>query len=372
LEDDVIRVGIIGASPDRGWASRAHVPALQAVEGYRLTAVATTRQASAQQAASQFGAEHAFTDPQALAAHPEVDLVVITVKVPAHKELVHNALDAGKHVLCEWPLALDTAEAIGLAKAARDAGVIAVTGLQTRFAPAVAYARELIAEGHIGTVTSATLLSTRAKGGDGRVPAWASYTFDRSMGAGSLEVMGGHAFDAVEYILGEFVDVSATLAIQHPKVTIAETGQPIHVTSPDHIAVHGTLTGGAVVSAQLRDAESAPPRTRLEIAGQGGNLAIVSRGGASWEEVQFSIGDLGLRTTVDAAGGWRDLDIPARHRVAPAITATGARNVSRLYERLLEDLRTGDQHTPSFDSGVHLHQLLDTIRRSSESRISRG
>jgi predicted dehydrogenase len=90
-----------------------------------------------------------------------VDLVVVTVKVPAHVELVRAALDAGKHVYCEWPLATTAAEAADLAEAARRAGVHAVVGLQARFAAAVERARRLIAEGAIGTVLSANLYSTR-------------------------------------------------------------------------------------------------------------------------------------------------------------------------------------------------------------------
>jgi len=363
----VIRVGIIGASPERGWAVRAHVPALRAVGGYALTAVGTSRDASAQEAARRFGADHAFTDPRALAAHPEVDLVVIAVKVPAHAELVRCALEAGKHVLCEWPLALDTTEAIALTEAARGAGVVAATGLQTRFAPAIAYARDLITEGHVGAVTSATLLTTRTKGVDGGVPAWSTYTLDRAKGAGSLEVIGGHALDAIEYVLGEFAELSATLAVQRPQLTVAETGQPVEVTSPDHIALHGMLAGGAIVSVHIRDAETAPPRTRLEIAGTNGNLAIVSIGGASWEEIQFSVGDLGLRTTVGVEGAWRDLDIPQRYQAASTISAPGARNVSRLYERLREDLRTRQQLTPKFADGVHVHHVLDAIRQSAHT-----
>lgn len=93
-----IGVGILGANPDRGWAARAHVPAIAASPAFVLTAVATTRPDSAKAARARFGARHAFTDARRLAECPEVDLVVVTVKVPAHVELVTAALDAGKHV----------------------------------------------------------------------------------------------------------------------------------------------------------------------------------------------------------------------------------------------------------------------------------
>jgi predicted dehydrogenase len=123
MMSDKIRVGIIGASPDRGWAVTAHIPALRSLPQYVLTAVGTSREGSAREAATRFGAAHWFTDAQQLAGHPDVDLVVITVKVPFHLELAEAALEAGKHVLVEWPLARTTEEAVRLAELAGQAGV---------------------------------------------------------------------------------------------------------------------------------------------------------------------------------------------------------------------------------------------------------
>ena len=89
-----IRVGIIGASPDAGWAAQAHLPALATLPAYQLTAVATTRQASADEAARRFGAAHAFDRANALIEHPDVDLVVVSVRAPEHAPLVRAALAA--------------------------------------------------------------------------------------------------------------------------------------------------------------------------------------------------------------------------------------------------------------------------------------
>jgi predicted dehydrogenase len=98
VTNQAIGVGIIGASPDRGWAARAHIPAISASPQFRLAAVATSRAQSAAAAREAFGAPHAFTDAPSLARHPDVGLVVVTVKVPVHAELVAAVLDAGKHV----------------------------------------------------------------------------------------------------------------------------------------------------------------------------------------------------------------------------------------------------------------------------------
>jgi len=92
MATDKVRVGIIGATPNRGFASIAHIPALQALPGVELVAVCTTRQESADAAARHFNIPLAFSDPEALAQHPDVDLVTVCVKVPDHYRPVMAAI----------------------------------------------------------------------------------------------------------------------------------------------------------------------------------------------------------------------------------------------------------------------------------------
>jgi predicted dehydrogenase len=364
MEPKKIRVGIIGASPDRGWAARAHVPALMALPEYEITAVGTSRPESARAAARQFGAAHAFTDAQQLAEHPEVDLVVITVKVPAHAELVQAALAAGKHVYCEWPLARTTEEADTLTKAARIAGVHHAVGLQARYAPAIAYARDLVEDGHVGRVTSATVYAARGKGAGGRIPAWAAYTLNHDNGAGTLEVAGGHTLDALQHALSNISDLSATLSVQHPVCTIAETGEVVEATSPDHLLLNATLTNDVVVSAHIHDAKATDARTRLEISGTKGDLAIMSTAAGGPAGIQ--IGELRLLGTDASDGTWRELPIPSRYRwTSGTSTAAEGFNVAQMYARLALDLRTGSRTVPDFDAALQLHRLLDAIRLSA-------
>jgi predicted dehydrogenase len=119
-----IRVGIVGLSPNRGFASIAHIPALRALPEFEIAAVCTTRQESAETTARHFGIPLAFSDPDRLARHPDVDLVTVTVKVPDHYRPVMAAIDAGKHVYCEWPLGRNTGEAerCSMPRSARECG----------------------------------------------------------------------------------------------------------------------------------------------------------------------------------------------------------------------------------------------------------
>src|SRR6266853_5864034 len=144
-----IRVGIVGANPQRGFASIAHVPALQALPEFEISAVCTTRQDSADAAARHYGAPLAFCDPEKLAQHPDVDLITVSVKVPDHYRPVMAAIEAGKHVYCEWPLGRDTEEAIRLRDAAERKGIRHVVGLQGQASPSINFVKDLIADGYV-------------------------------------------------------------------------------------------------------------------------------------------------------------------------------------------------------------------------------
>ncbi|MGA8113145.1 MAG: Gfo/Idh/MocA family oxidoreductase [Actinocatenispora sp.] len=354
-----IGVGIVGANPDRSWAARAHVPALHAAPDFTLAAVATTREETARAAQERFGAAHAFTDAASLAQHPDVDLVVVTVKVTAHVELVTAALEAGKNVYCEWPLTRTAAEAADLGDAAEKAGVHATVGLQARYDPAVARARDIIAQGELGTVLSATLYSARGKGNSHAVPAWTAYTYDATTGAGLVQILGGHALDLVQYLLGPITDITARTAVRERHHSVAETGAPIAVTAADQFAAVTTLDDGALMTIHLHDVESAQPRTRLEVAGTAGNLALVSGPDTDPLATQLQIGPLELHRSSPDRPTWRPVQLDDARPALP----TQARNVAGLYRHLAADLRDGTQNVPSFRTAQALHSLIEYAQR---------
>src|ERR1700730_15644117 len=113
-----IRVGIVGADAKASWAKVSHVPAIKALPGVRLAAVATRSERSAREAAEAFGADRWFADPFAMIRDERIDVITISVKVPVHRDLVLAALEAGKAVYCEAPLGRTVAEADEMASAA--------------------------------------------------------------------------------------------------------------------------------------------------------------------------------------------------------------------------------------------------------------
>ncbi|MFF7948237.1 Gfo/Idh/MocA family protein [Streptomyces griseorubiginosus] len=354
-----IRVGVIGAGPERGWARMSHLPALTASPDYELTAVATTRSGSARRAAELYGARHHFTDPARLSGHPDIDLVVVAVKTPDHAALVEAALEAGKHVYCEWPLTRTTKEAEVLASAAEQAGVHHAVGLQARHAPAVRHARHLLTSGAIGRITGVDVYAARAKGAGGTVTSDAVYTLDRRNGAGTLEVAGGHTLDLLEHLCGSMGRLSALLSVQQPRLTVSDTAESVGVTGADHILIGGLLVTGVPVSVHVHDGKTGHPRTRLEFTGTRGSLALASEGPAAGHGIQVS--DIHLYEA-PAGDTWREVAVPPAHRTAVDVPDTAVRNVLELYTALARDIRTGSRTVPDFETGLRLHLLLDTVR----------
>ena len=141
-----LKIGIIGVQPGRSWAARAHIPALRALsDTFDIVGIANSTAASGQAAAAEIGVAKAFDGVADLIVAPEVDIVTVAVKVPPHFEIVKAAIEAGKHVYCEWPLGNGLAEAREMASLAKAKGVLGVVGTQARVAPEIEYLRHLIA-----------------------------------------------------------------------------------------------------------------------------------------------------------------------------------------------------------------------------------
>src|SRR3954451_8634914 len=157
-------VGIIGVSPDRGWAATAHIPALRALPNYEIRALSAHSPESARASGEAFGVGSVFSDHEQLLAQADIDVVAVTVKVPHHRELVSAALAAGKAVYCEWPLGRDLDDARAMAVFAANQGVATVVGLQGRQAPAIEFVQQLLRDGYVGDVLSTTIVALSIPG----------------------------------------------------------------------------------------------------------------------------------------------------------------------------------------------------------------
>ncbi|WP_437344782.1 Gfo/Idh/MocA family protein [Streptomyces tubercidicus] len=188
-----------------------------------------------------------FSSAEELARSEEVDLVVVTVRVPQHLELIRPALEAGKMVFSEWPLGADLAQAEELADLAHRRGVLTAVGLQARSAPPLRYLRDLVAEGYVGRVLSTSMLGSGGYWGATYDDSHA-YLLDVTSGATLLSIPFGHSLDALAMVLGEFREVSAHMENQRRQVTHVTSGAVAAKSAEDQIAVTGLLESGAVAA----------------------------------------------------------------------------------------------------------------------------
>src|SRR2546429_9233564 len=245
-------VGIIGVSPTRGWAATAHIPALRALPNYDIRALSANSAESASAAGEVFKVSAVFSNHEQLVTQPDIDVVAVTVKVPHHRELVSAALAAGKAVYCEWPLGLDLDDARAMAALAAQQGVRTAVGLQARQSPAIEFVQELLSDGYVGEGLSTTMIGLSVPGDVVGQPN--AYMLDKTNGANVLTIAVGHSLDILNYVLGEFADLSAVSELLRPLITIEGTGEQIAKTAADQIAVIGTLTSGATASVHIREA----------------------------------------------------------------------------------------------------------------------
>jgi predicted dehydrogenase len=356
--NEPIRVGIVGATVTpggSGWGANAHVPAVRALPAYELKAVCTAHADTAQASAAAFGAELAFADFGEMLDRSDIDLVVVSVRVPGHHDLVMQALEAGKAVFCEWPLGATVAEAERMADGAASRSLSTAVGLQARSDPTLMFARELVHQGQIGEVLSANFTYvSRAitRRGAGRI--WQG---DRRNGANTLTIAAGHAIDALCFVLGEFEEVSARLATTIPEWHNTDTGATMRVDAPDWISVSGRLAGGVQVSFLVTTVPSGPSGNTFEIFGRDGSLSI------SGGSVNSGPNHLSMARGGDPLA---PIDTPERFSLIPSDVPTGPpRNVAQAYTRLADALTTGQPYTPDFAHAVTRHRLIDAIERSS-------
>src|SRR6201984_2442975 len=280
---NTIRLGLIGASVSGTWSARSHLPALQASSDVELTAVCTTRADSAEAARRTWGARLAFDDWRKMVASPEIAAVAVVVRVPSHYAPAKAALQAGKHVYCEWPLGRTTAEAEELAALAEARGLFTAVGLQARVNPALMHLKELVKEGFVGEVM-AVHVSLFREGVLSR-PSHRTWQRDAALGANTLTIANGHTVDAMRFVVGDFTRLTAVVATRAKQWLDTGTNTWLDVTSPDNVLISGRLANGAVASVHVGAIPFAGSGYRMEIYGREGTLVATGEDSPQLNEV---------------------------------------------------------------------------------------
>jgi predicted dehydrogenase len=362
MAESTLGVGVVGVSPVRGWAATAHIPALRALPNYEVRALSAHSAESARAAGEVFKVSATFSDHEQLVTQADVDVVAVTVKVPHHRELVSAALAAGKAVYCEWPLGRDLDEARAMAALASERGVRTAVGLQARQSPAIEFVQELLSDGYVGEILSTTMIGVSVPGDV--VVAPNAYMLDKKNGANVLTIAVGHSLDLLNFVLGEFADLSALSDLRRPLITIEETGEQIAKTAADQIAVIGTLTSGAIASLHIREAVAGGTGFMWEINGTDGTLRITAD--AAYPEI-YPLTVAGAQGRDEPA----ELAVPAAlTRKWPALVSlegAPAFNVGRAYAAFAADIDKGTHTVPDFADAVRRHEVIAAIERSAAS-----
>jgi predicted dehydrogenase len=355
MAQDSVGVGVIGT----GFARTTQLPAWSACEGARVVALASGHRENAERAAREFRIPFVGSDWREVVERGDVDLVSIVTPPVTHAEMALAALDAGKAVLCEKPMAMNAEESGRMRAGARAAGRLALIDHELRFLPARRLMREMILGGEIGRVRHAKFLFRSDSRADADRP-W-NWWSDERAGGGALGAIGSHALDALHWMLGASVShVSASLATHIVERRDPAKSETRRVTTDDEAnLLLNFADGGAaehatgVVSISMVEAGS--PEHSVEVFGAEGALRIdgagvlrrAQVGGGEWQRVESESAPLaeGLRDNEWSRG----FGVFAREIVAA-----------------LQEGRTEIDGAATFDDGHRTQLVLDAARAAHD------
>ena len=196
---DTIRVGIIGCG---GIANGKHMPSLKKVQGVEMVAFCDIIEERAQQAKKDYGTPDAavYTDYRKLLEDASIDVVHVCTPNRSHSFITVDALDAGKHVMCEKPMAINSAEAMKMLDAAKRSGKLLTIGYQTRQAAQARYIKEEADKGTFGDIYFARAFAVRRRA----VPTWGVFLNEYEQGGGPLIDIGTHSLDLTLWFMDNY------------------------------------------------------------------------------------------------------------------------------------------------------------------------
>src|SRR3954454_21143360 len=373
----LIGYAFMGAAHSQAWRTAPHFFDLPLQP--RLTVLAGRDAARVADAATRLGWSGTETDWRAVIERDDVDLVDVCTPGDTHAEIAIAALEAGKHVLCEKPLANTVAEAEAMAEAAARAatqGVRSMVGFTYRRVPAIAFARQLVAEGRLGQIRHVRAQYLQDWTAAPAAPM--SWRLEKEKaGSGALVDIGAHIVALTQYISGQrLTGVSGmleTFVTERPlpaeagslSGTAGEgTGQ---VTVDDAALFIGRFSGGALATFEAtRFALGRKNAIRIEINGSRGSVA-------------FDFEDMNVLHFFDgdepaATAGFRRIVVtePEHPYVAAWWPAGHGLGYEHAFTHQVVDLITAiakdEDPTPSFADGLQVQRVLDAVERSSANR----
>lgn len=348
-----IRVGIIGAS----FARAAYLPALRTIDDVELVAIASARLFSARSAADQFHIPQVYDDWRRMIGEREFDLVCIATPTVFHAPMTLAALNAGAHVLCEKPMAMNQDESAAMLERAEAAGLLHIIGHELRFNPNRRKIKSLIDSEAIGDVRYLNIHNVGPAWGD---PAWrraGDWLLREDMGGGRLGASGSHMIDLLRFWLGDIGAVSGQVATMAPERFDKDTGARWRATADDHFSFTAEMRNGALCSVTVSFSGRHGHGNHAQIFGSEGTIMLSE----SDEKLLMAL----------AGEEMQDMSLRDPNSKLPGI-GTGIWNVSfvALMEELTAAIREERQLAwgATFEDGHQCQIALDALRQSSRER----
>jgi predicted dehydrogenase len=333
-----LRVGIVGT----GFGARVQVPGFRAA-GYEITVICSAHLDRARTAAEQAGIPVALDSVGDLVGREDVDVVCVASPPALHREHTLAALAAGKHVICEKPMARDTAEAREMLAMAERAGVVHAIDHEFRYTPARSKVKELIEAHAIGEMRLALVMEMTGMLVDPARPRQ-EWWLRRDRAGGLLGAIGSHWIDSLIWWLGAVERVSSELGISTQARPTTEGGST-RVTADDTAQLLLRMSSGAIATIQLSSAVHHPSR-RVILYGSDGTIVLGGDG----------------RVLLARGSG-------ALAEILPASTTDGAfPDFARRVREHIEAGPTGkaDAPHPTFADGLRVQEVMDAAYRSAE------
>ncbi|HEV2895670.1 MAG TPA: Gfo/Idh/MocA family oxidoreductase [Actinomycetota bacterium] len=379
-----IGVAVIGA----GMAGRSHAAGYRTAstlygEGLpevRLVAVADVNPAFATDTARRFGYERAETGWEAVAEAPDVDVVSVVVANPLHRQIVEGLLAAGKHVLCEKPMAPTVEDAEAMVAAAKASGRETGIGFLFRRSPAIAAIRDQIASGAIGRPLHFNGHYWCDYGVDPRRPM--SWRYKGGPGSGALSDIGSHLVDLAEFVCGPIQSVSGAVmptvigeralplgaAVGHAAAEVSDVTEPVE--NEDLVSFTASFASGAAGTLSAS-------RVAYGLANSLGFEVFTERGAATFDLARA--GEFGFADPAPAGPtqGYRQVLVGPAH---PYLTGGlpmdfpgvgyGQNDLFSFQARAFLEQVAGLERLPrmaSFSEGLRNIRLLDAVVASAKA-----
>jgi predicted dehydrogenase len=346
-----IGIGIIGT----GFARRVQIPAFLTCENVKIVSVSSGSLENAEATAKEFGIEN-FTDEwRETVSRDDVDLVCITTPPNLHREMVLTAIEHGKHILCEKPMAMNVAEAEEMTGTARSSSVLALIDHELRFQPGRQLAWKMLRDGAIGKIRHAKYNFRAPHRGDPKLP-W-NWWSDVEAGGGALGAINSHVIDSFNWFLGSEIE-SAFCQLQTHVKQRPFGGGSREVTTDDEANMlmrfaDGELTDDATGLVSVSMVEQPEYVNRLEFFGTEGSMRVDHRG------------EVFLANNFETA--WTQVEADLGDNIEGVPDTGFSRGFLHFAPKIVEAIQNGStaiEHAATFEDGLKVQHVLDASRES--------